>query len=70
MSKLESMVLWKFNLLPQHLKNEMVDFLEFLFQKNKLEQKPQKKIKAGFLKGTFKIKEGFYDDLDDFKDYQ
>jgi len=70
MSKIESSALLKFNLLPDNLKQEIVDFMEFLFQKNKIEPTPKKSLKADFLKGTFEIKEEFYDELEDFKNYQ
>lgn len=70
MSKLEQLVLLKFNLLPENLQQEIIDFIDFLFSKNKIEPDNKKPLKAGFLKGTFEIKDGFYDKLEDFKDYQ
>jgi len=66
----------KINQLPDKLKVEANDFLDFLLEKNKkliLDDtkgtKKKKHPKAGFLKGTFIIKEGFDDPLEDFKDY-
>ncbi len=71
MGKFEQLVLFRYNLLPDNLKQEIIDFMEFLFQKNKIQPPPKKPLKAGFLKGTFEIKDGFYDELeDDFKDYR
>jgi len=59
-----------FNQLPDKLKEEVMHFIEFLFQKNKKNIPPPKKVKAGFLKGVFKMKEGFFDELEDFNEYK
>jgi len=49
----------------------VLDFIEFLEQKypddNQSAEKPP--LKAGFMKGTFVMKEGFDDPLEDFKEY-
>lgn len=54
--------------LPENLKAEAADFIDFLLQKNK---KPgsAKRPKFGSGKGMFKIMPGFDDPLRDFKDY-
>lgn len=67
----------KINSLPQPLQMEVEDFVDFLFQKvndkkrpiNKPTSKKKHLRKAGFLKGTFIMKEGFDDPLECFKDY-
>ena len=60
----------KINLLPDELKEEVGLYINALLEK-KAEQgiatKPERK--AGFLKGTFIINEGFDEPLEDFKEY-
>lgn len=56
--------------LPEEMKKEVSDFVEFLSQKSK--SKSTKKIKQrkfGYAKGFFKIMPGFDDPLEDFKEY-
>lgn len=63
-----SLLYQKISLLPEHLKKEVEDIIDKLLQKNK----PQKKVnkaKAGSGKGTFVMKPGFDDPLEDFKEY-
>ncbi len=71
-------------LLPTQ-KEQVLAFIEFLEQKNKQRPKPKfdsgkgmfemspdkeyKPLKAGFLKGTFTMKDDFDEPLDDFKEY-
>lgn len=58
----------KLSHLPDHLKLEVSDFIDFLMSKNK---KPTKnKPKFGSAKGMFKMKKSFDDPIEDFKDYQ
>ena len=66
MSNIE--LLQKINKLDDELKNEAVDFIEFLIQK-KGKSPVKKHPKAGFLKNTFVIKDGFDDIPECFKDY-
>lgn len=58
----------KLNLLPEKLKTQAMDFIDFLYQKNK-NSEPKKHPKAGFLKGKFVLSEDFYEPLNDFKEY-
>lgn len=58
----------KLSQLPDNLKSEVSDFIDFLMSKNK---KPNKnKPKFGSAKGMFKMKKTFDDPIEDFKDYQ
>jgi hypothetical protein len=54
--------------LPENLKAQVADFIDFLLHKNK-QSGSSKKPKFGSGKGMFKIKPGFNDPLEDFKDY-
>jgi hypothetical protein len=58
----------KINSLPENLKREVLDFVEFLQTKNKkvLSKKPRT---FGSLKGKIKMAEDFDDPIEDFKDY-
>jgi hypothetical protein len=59
----------KINALPESLKNEVLDFVEFLLtRKNKIRKSSNRK--AGFLKGKIQISPDFEKPLDDFKDYR
>ncbi|MDR6560731.1 MULTISPECIES: DUF2281 domain-containing protein [unclassified Arcicella] len=56
----------KLSSLPEHLKIEVIDYIEFLekkYQSSKLHPK------AGCMKGTFKMQDDFDEPLDDFKEY-
>ena len=54
--------------LPENLKVEVDHFIDFL--KSKANDNPKKvKPKFGSGKGMFKMKPGFDEPLDDFKDY-
>ena len=58
----------KLSNLPDSMKLEVSNFIDFLMSKNK---KPTKqKPKFGSAKGMFKMKKNFDDPIDDFKDYQ
>lgn len=54
--------------LPDNLKIEVSDFIDFLITKKKL-SKRNKKREAGFLKGKIEISSNFDEPLEDFKDY-
>ncbi len=58
----------KLALLPDNLKAEVADFIEFLSMKEK-KKKTRQKPKFGSGKGMFSIKPGFDEPLDDFKEY-
>lgn len=55
-------------LLPDSLKQELENFIQFLRHKEK-QLKPIKKRQFGCAKGKIKILPGFDDPLEDFKDY-
>jgi hypothetical protein len=58
----------KFMQLPDSLKSEALDFIDFLLAKqNKLSAKSSPK--TGSMKGTFKMSADFDAPLEDFKDY-
>lgn len=54
--------------LPDHLKSEVSDFIDFLAMKEK-KVKDKKKPNFGSGKGMFIIKPGFDEPLDDFNEY-
>jgi len=60
----------KINSLPDYVKEQASDFIDFLWNKELIKKK-KKKVhpKSGFLKGTFKISQDFDEPLDDFKEY-
>lgn len=60
----------KIESLPEDLQEEVEHFVDFLKQKSNEATRILKTRKAGFAKGTFIMKEGFDDPLEDFKDYQ
>lgn len=57
----------KLNSLPEDLKKEVANFLEFLVEKN--EEKKKRTPKFGSSKGFFKMSSDFDEPLDDFKEY-
>lgn len=58
----------KLSRLPENLKSEVSDFIDFLIIKNK---KPNKhKPTFGSAKGMFKMKKNFDEPIEDFNDYQ
>jgi hypothetical protein len=58
----------KFHQLPDDLKSEVLDFIDFLKSRKK---KPEKKGKAvfGCMKGKIRLMPGFDEPLEDFKSY-
>ena len=60
----------KISLLPDSLKSEINDYIDFLREK-KLKKKATslKHPKAGCMKGTFKMSSDFDEPLEDFKEY-
>ncbi len=61
----------KINNLPEELKREMLDFMEYLITKNKdkIQKKSSRTPKFGSCKGLFIIPNDFDEPLEDFKDY-
>ncbi|WP_291372405.1 DUF2281 domain-containing protein [Cyclobacterium sp.] len=56
------------NSLPENLKKEVQDFVDFLLTKTKKED--EKKIRAfGSMKGKIKMVDDFDAPIEDFKDY-
>ena len=58
----------KLSNLPDNLKVEVANFIDFLTSKNKKSNK--NKPKFGSAKGMFKMKKDFDEPIEDFKDYQ
>ena len=58
----------KYAQLPEHLKAEVVDFIEFLLKK-KASNEVLAKPKFGSAKGLIEMKPDFDAPLDDFKEY-
>ena len=56
----------KINSLPDYLKEQAADFIDFLLKKDKSNKK-KKHPKSGFLKGTFKMSKDFDEPLDDLE---
>lgn len=56
------------NSLPEYLKKEASDFIEFLQQKAR-RNSTVKERKFGYAKGFFTVSEDFDKPLDDFKEY-
>ena len=58
----------KLHSLPEKLKAQALEFIDFLYQKNK-NSNQNKHPKAGFLKGKIIIENDFNEPLDDFNEY-
>ncbi|MBI5218899.1 MAG: DUF2281 domain-containing protein [Bacteroidia bacterium] len=66
---MESIALYtRINSLPENLRDEANDFIDFLLSK-KSPKKKKKMRKAGFLRGKIKIDPTFKEPLNDFKEY-
>jgi len=63
-----SSVILEFKSLPDELKHQVADFIQFLTNKKKPE-KSSKKPKFGCAKGQFTIAPDFDAPLEDFKEY-
>jgi hypothetical protein len=56
--------------LPEELRKEVNDFVEFLITKSKKDKNKNKTVRpAGLAKGMIKMKSDFDTPLEDFKDY-
>jgi hypothetical protein len=60
----------KLTKLPESMKAEVSDFVDFLLSKTKTKKQTQKRPKFGSIKGAFKMKKNFDDPIEEFKDYQ
>ena len=58
----------KISKLPDSIKKELLDYMEFLINKHKVSGR-KKHPKAGCMKGTFKMSTDFNAPLDDFNEY-
>lgn len=63
-----SQLYFKITSLPNDLKSEVIDFIDFLMKKRKKEVE-KKKPKFGCAKGEIFISPDFDEPLDDFKEY-
>ena len=66
-----SFIYSKLSALPENLKKEVADFIEFLLMKSKQEKTDSKTVSAKFGsgKGMFTIHKDFDEPLEDFKEY-
>ncbi|HLC16268.1 MAG TPA: DUF2281 domain-containing protein [Thermodesulfovibrionia bacterium] len=64
-------ILSRLNNLPEELKSEVLDFIEYLTVKyeNKIQKQSQKIPLFGSCKGLFIIHDDFDEPLEDFKEY-
>lgn len=65
----DTQLLSQISSLPDVLKKEVSDFVEFLKQKSSAKSK-LKERKFGYAKGFFKMSGDFDEPLEDFKDYR
>jgi hypothetical protein len=64
----DSIILTKLNELPETLKKEVLDFIDFLIKKQETVS-VEKHPTAGCMKGTFIMKDDFDEPLEDFQEY-
>ena len=55
--------------LPDDMKKEVDDFVDFLKSKTSVKEKAKTQRKAGLAKGLIQMREDFDEPLDDFKEY-
>ena len=55
--------------LPDEMKKEVDDFVDFLKSKTNFKEKAKTQRKAGLAKGLIEMREDFDEPLDDFKEY-
>ncbi|MBK7130118.1 MAG: DUF2281 domain-containing protein [Crocinitomicaceae bacterium] len=62
---------YQIDALPKALREQVMDFIAFLVEKNEKKRKPikNKKRQFGALKGKIKLSPDFDEPLDDFKEY-
>ncbi|MDB4285764.1 DUF2281 domain-containing protein [bacterium] len=66
----EQAIIKKIHALPESLKSQIVDFIEFLTQRYRSTKQEKIIPKYGSLKGTFKMTDDFDEPLEEFKDYR
>jgi hypothetical protein len=62
----------RLQMLPENLKKEVADFVDFLLEKERLKKLPEpNKVerKLGLAKGMIQMKSDFDEPLDDFNEY-
>jgi len=60
----------KISSLPESLKSEVIDFIEFISNRRKKAAKKKKKGRTfGYAKDSIILKPGFDDHIEDFKEY-
>ncbi|HRQ85632.1 MAG TPA: DUF2281 domain-containing protein [Flavobacteriales bacterium] len=62
-------LLIKINSLPEDVRKQVSDFIEFLLARKGKPETPRKKRVAGLMKGEIHIADDFDAPLDDFKEY-
>lgn len=62
-------LLKKVSALPEKLKDEVDNYIDFLLQKHAGSDVPKKQLRFGMMKGTFVMSDDFDEPLDDFKEY-
>jgi hypothetical protein len=65
----ETELLNRVSILPENLKTEVSDYVDFLISKYLNKESSGKPLKFGMMKGTFEMKSDFDEPLDDFKEY-
>lgn len=55
--------------LPDDMKKQVDDFVDFLKSKTSVKEKASRPRKAGLAKGLIRMKKDFDEPLDDFKEY-
>ena len=68
---LETTILEYLQQLPDSLQQEVLHYTQFLLETHTKTTSPQKKRRAGFLKGTFTLPlpDDFNEPLEDFQEY-
>lgn len=59
----------KLNSLPEDLRKQVLDYIEFLLSRKQRPEPPKKKRVAGLMKGQIHMADDFDAPLDDFKEY-
>ncbi len=62
-------LLKKVSALPEKLKDEVDNYIDFLLQKHTESDVPKKPLRFGMMKGTFVMSDDFDEPLDDLKEY-
>lgn len=62
-------ILYQFEMLPENLKQEVLDFVGYLIKKYKVATTPGKGPVFGSSRGKYVMADNFDEPLEDFKDY-